>query len=289
MKKILVLFISLLVITNVLMPTVAAKENVQASPFIEKIKDFFKSIKLINNTINFIKNIFGLVEDQPGESADGDGSSGQTEYYEPYIYVKGEDPKDAKPTDNGISVNIKDFDITYETEDDTFEFDISFYGTTSGDVYACYWIMVAYFDDGTSSYYNVWNGPRNQQDITLYDNTFDLTFYGKGPGGFSDWSKFEGRRFVTGDVGDNEDVVFDYEDEDNYEKIPTDFVLYVRAFSDEDLTQWNQDSISLFDDMPNQIVGESEENQDTPGFEMIAFIAAIGILVLIYNKKKKSI
>ena len=286
MKKILVLFLSLLVMTNVLMPTVAAKESAQASPFIEKVKDFFKSIKFINNTINFIKNIFGLVEDQPEDYADGDGSSDQTTYYEPYIYVKGEDPQDAKPTDMSISVNIKDFDITYETEDDTFEFDISFLGTTSGDVYACYWIMVVYFDDGTSSYYNVWNGPRNQQDLTLYDNNFDLTFYGKGPGGFSDWSKFEGRQFITGDVGDNEEVVFAYEDEEDYEKIPTDFVLYVRAFSDEDLTKWNQDSVSLFDDMPNQIAGESEENQDTPGFEMIAFIFAIGLLVLIYKKKK---
>jgi len=285
MKKMLILVLILFVISTAIMPSAIAKSTVEASSFRDRVREFFQNIRFINNTINFIKNIFGLVEDGSENSEDNLDSSEQSTYFNPYLYVNEDDPKSAKPTDTSISVNIKDFDITYTTDDETFEFDIFFNGKTSGDVYACYWVMVAYFDDGTNSYQNVWNGPRNQQDLKLYDNVFDLTFYGAGPGGFSDWSTFEGRQFITGDIGDNEDVVFEYPENDDYEKLPTDYILYVRAFSDKDLTKWNQDSISLFDDLPDQIVGDSKEGNNTPGFEIISFIVAIGISIIVIKKK----
>ena len=93
---------------------------------------------------------------------------------------------------------------------------------------------------------------------------------------------------TTGDIDASEDVVFDYPDEEDYEKLPTDFVLYVRAFSDKDLTKWNQDSISLFDDLPDQIRTESEDENNTPGFEVISLIAALGVSVILFKKKSLS-
>ena len=295
MKKILILLLAMLMITTTIMPIITANSNIKTSlftktnrgPILDKIIEFFQNIPFINKTINFIKNLFGLVED---DSDNLDDSEHDT-YYEPYVQFNADDLS-SKPTDNSISVTIQDFDITYTTKDDTFEFDIFFNGKTTGDVYACYWIMVAYFDDGTNTYYNFWNGPRNQQDLEIYDNTFELTFYGTGPGGFTDWSTFKGRQYATGDIGEQDDVVFEIPKNDEYDKYPTDFVLYVRAFSDKDLTQWNQDSISLFDDMPESIYAEAIEGQDKgekkgiPGFEILAVIGAIGILLMFMKKKR---
>lgn len=304
MKKILILLLTMLMITTTIMPIITAKSNIETSqiinqknslrdtslftkinrgPILDKIVEFLKNIPFVNKTINFIKNLFGLVEDNSGDPE-------QDTYYEPYVQFSGNDPISSKPTDNSISVTIEDFDIIYTTKDDTFEFDIFFNGKTTGDVYACYWVMVAYFDDGTNTYYNFWNGPRNQQDLEIYDNTFELTFYGTGPGGFTDWSTFKGRQYVTGDIGEQDDMVFEIPENDDYDKYPTDFLLYVRAFSDKELTQWNQDSISLFDEVSGSMYAEAikgqEKEKGVPGFEIIAIITAMGISLILMRKKR---
>lgn len=265
------------------------KEN--RGPIIDGIIEFLKTIPFINRTINYIKNIFGLVEDGTNDSEDDI-------YYEPYYQSEANDPKSSRPTDTSISVTIKDFDITYTTTDNTFEFDMSFNGKTTGDVYACYWIMVTYFNDGTSSYYNLWNGP-NQKEIELFDTSFGLTFFGTGPGGYSDWSSFQGRQYITGPIGDQDEIPFEIDetpvevDEITQDKYAVDALLYVRAFSDKELTQWNQDSISLFDELSGSIYENPQENQGDktgkgiPGFEMISVIIVVIAMLIVIKRKNK--
>ena len=293
MKKIIIILVTILLISTAIMPTTLAKNTRTRGPFIEKIKEFFQGISFINNTLNWIKNIFGLVEAEPedehSDEKDNDNYVADITYYPPYQYISGGDPQDATPTDTSISVDIKNFDITYEEDEDgKFEFDIFFNGKTSGDVYCCLWVMVAYFDDGSNSYYNIWNGPRENRNIKYEDIRLDLTFFGTGANGKTDWSEFEGRQLTTGKISSSQDVVFEYPDNEDYEKRATDFVLYVRSFNDKELKEWNQDSISLFDDLPNQILGKSEGiGSGTPGFEIIALIGAIIICLILLNKKKQ--
>ena len=294
MKKILSIFLMMLVLISIILPNVTANDTTLTSqddnkgPFLDKIINFLKSRPLINRTINFFKGIFGMVDDLPK-------LPNPDEMYEPYLNDNGGDPKQASPTDNSISVTIKDFDIAYETTDDQFEFEISFNGKTSGTVYACYWTMIVYFDDGTNSFYNLWNGPATYPDIELYDNKFELTFTGTGPGGDTDWSSFEGRQYVSGKINDQSDIPFDTPDDD-LEKYPVDALLFVRAYSDEELTQWNQDSKSIFNELTNDfytdtIDDDDSDEEDSPiGMEFIAIIfiviVLVGIVIFIFMKKK---
>lgn len=260
-------------------------------PIMDGIIEFLKTIPFINKTINSLRNIFGLVEDSANDLEDDI-------YYAPFYQSDTNDPKSSKPTDTSISVTIKDFDITYTTTDNDFEFDMSFNGKTTGDVYACYWIMVTYFNDGTNSYYSLWNGP-NQKEIELFDTSFGLTFFGTGPGGYSDWSSFQGRQYIAGSIGDQDEIPFEIDetpvevDEITQDKYAVDALLYVRAFSDEELTQWNQDSISLFDELSGSIYENPQENQGDktgkgiPGFEMIFVIMAVIAMLIAIKRKNK--
>ncbi|OYT28426.1 hypothetical protein B6U98_05025 [Thermoplasmatales archaeon ex4572_165] len=265
-------------------------EKMTGGSIMDNFVEFLKNFPFINKTINSIRNIFGLVEDSSDDQEDGIN-------YEPFYQSDTNDPKSSKPTDTSISVTIEDFDITYTTTDDDFEFDVSFNGRTTGNVYACYWIIVSYFNDGTCSYYNMWNGP-NQKEIELSDTSFGLTFFGKGPGGYSDWSRFQGHQYMKGKIGDQDEIPVEIDktpvesEEITLDIYVVDTLLYVRAFSDKELTQWNQDSISLFDELSESMYNTPQRNQGdgpgkgTPGFEVLTLIASLGIVIIFIRKRK---
>jgi len=262
--------------------TFLSKDN--RGPILDRIIEFLKKIPFINRTINFIKNIFGLVEDTP-DLVGPDGG-----YYEPYYQDGGTEPGSEGPMDTSISVSIKSYDLKYTNDDNNFEFDMTFSGSTSGDVYACYWILVNYFDDGTNAYARIWMCPI-QTELDLSGYSFESTFMGTGPGGDDDWSTFKARQYANGVSVDQDKIPFDIPDS-NQDKSLRDVRLFVRAFSDKELTMWNQDSISLFDELSDTIYKDQKEDETgsedkgIPGFEILLVIVAICVALILLKKKK---
>ena len=300
MRKIQNIMIVILLLISILLPIVNANSSDQSLqnnnikntlfgngdrlPIVQKFIDFLKGIKIINNTINFFKNLLGIVDEIPDEPEDDS-------IYQPFYESDEKDPTKATPTDSSISVDIKNFEITYTTTDDTFEFDLSFNGQTTGDVYVCYWTIVTYFDDGTNSYYDLWNGPTNE-GIDFMKNTFQSTFAGTGPAGERDWSSFEGRQYIKGNIEDQDEVPYE-PDEYTIEKYPVDAKLFVRAFSDSELTKWNQDSRSIFDDLYGTINYDSEDDEDDDnegditGILIIVALIVVALIVVVFIMRKK--
>lgn len=301
MRKLSSLFLMLVIISTALLPIITAKianeksfqgndgkislvKRDKKGPVLDRFINFLKKIPFLNRTLNFIKNFFGLVENTP-ELDDSDS------YYQPYYHAKN-GPNEESPTDTSISVTIKDFDVIYEREGEHFDFEIGFDGKTNGDVYACYYVMVAYFTDGTSTYYGTWNGPTDQPEIQYDDLTVGLKFYGTGSGGKSDWSTFKGRQYSNGIITDEDETQI-VVPKDTSGKQAKDYILHVRAFSDKELTKWNQDSKSLFDDLsgilyePKSEKDEKDEKDSViPGFETMFLLLAIGVVLMFLRKKK---
>lgn len=290
MKKILITLVILLLIVTTFVNMANAKTDVQNNfyrarqrgPLLDKLVDFLKKIPFINKTINFLKSLLGLREDADNieEVDDFDGG------YKPY-YQDVNEPGSETPTDTGISVSIKNFDLQYTNEENYLEFDMTFSGSTSGDVYACYWITVSYYDDGTSDYANIWMSPIKESNVDIADYSFESTFIGTGPDGDNDWSTFRGRQYVSGAI--NLDEAPFYTPKTKQDKTLEDVRLYVRAFSDKDLNKWNQDSISMMDELTGTVYADTEKDKEDdglPGFELMLFIAAISISLILLKKRK---
>lgn len=289
MKKILIFLVITLLIATTFVTVANAKINKKNKfitsnrdgPFLDKIINFLKRIPFINKTINFLKNLFGLAEEiediNPPEDFDRE--------YDVYFQDPDTEPGSEKPTDKTLSVNIKNFDLDYSDKGDYLEFDLNFDGFTSGDVYACYYIMVNYYEDGSSDYANLWIGPMKQSELGMADYSFELTFEGTGPEGNNDWSSFKARQYFSGVVNLN-DIPFEIPEE-NQKKTLEDVRLYVRAFSDKELTQWNQDSISIMNEMTETVYEEPDEDDSgIPGFEIFLLIVAFAIALIIWRKNK---
>jgi len=254
----------------------------EKGPILDRIINFFKKIPFINKTINFFKNLFRLVEG-PEDFSDVEEFD---ERYGIYYQDMKTEPGSEKPTDTSISVSIKNFDLKYIEQEKKIEFDMTFDGTTSGDVYGCYYILVSYFDDGTTAFANVWMTPLKGSKLNMAGYSMELTFIGTGPQGDNDWSGFKARQYFNG-VLDLDKKLFNIPDK-NMDKTLKDVKLFVRAFSDKDLTKWNQDSISIMSEMKDTVYEEPKEDDDkaTPGFELFVLITAF-VIILFFLKKRK--
>ncbi len=292
MKKLLIALIIICILGSVFVNLASAKTNREnklflqsrENSFLNKIIDFLKKIPFINKTINFFKNLFGLVENIENLP--------EYEYteknYNPYYQNADIGPGSQLPTDTSISVSINSFNLDYVDDENTFEFDMTFGGSTSGSVYGCYWILVNYFDDGTTAYSTIWMSPI-QTEMNMEGYSIESTFIGTGSGGDNDWSSFRARQFVAGNSVDLEKIPFEIT-MPNQGKTLSDVRLYVRAFSDEDLTQWNQDSISVMNKMTGSVYESpkdknEEADKGIPGFEIILLLAAFGVAIMLYKKR----
>jgi len=302
MKKILSFLLIITIFLSILMPVINANsiddksqnnslsQNRRDLPIINKIKEFFMRIPFINKTVNYIKGLLGL-EDEITDMLD------DLFEYEPFYESNEKDPKTSTPTDSSLSVKINNFDIKYKTTEDEFEYEMSFDGTTTGDVKVCYWTIVIYFDDGTNSYYRLWNGPPVDQDeVNIPGSTIQSTFKGTGPGGDTDWSSFKGRQYIKSEITDQDDIPYDPDEyDDEVDKYPVDSMLFVRAFSDEELTKWNQASKSIFNEMYGSSFTKQNENKDEEnvinsnimiiGIILIVIIVIIVVALLFMRKK----
>jgi len=259
-------------------------------PLIDKIIDFLKKIPIINKTIIFFKNLFNFTD---SEKLD-DYEDKQDLYNIPFYEGDKTDPGKANPTDNSISVKINNFNFDFKKIDNSNNIiEWSFNGDTTGNVVACYWIMVEYFKDGTSTYTPYyWNQPMDSGNIPIGK----FYFKGKGPGGNTDWSRFE----MYMQIENTYDLDYSYLqfiDQEVLNKEIRDIVLYVRAFSDKELTMWNQDSISVKEELlsdfqeegmyrPSGDKGNDEKGiiPGIPGFELLFLLIALFLVIIIKKK-----
>jgi len=202
-----------------------------------------------------------------GDGGGGDGGGGDD---------KGIDPATETPTDTSIQVGITKADYSMKEKEDTYEISILVQGTTSG-VDHCEFVEVDYYADGS-------------HDEVYWEEAFDTSF-----GGLTSHFKATSDNWKTWEYkveGSISKSLWDSDDSSGEE--PTKAVIYIRAFSDAGETKWNQAS----KDITSQVKGggdgtddKKDDDNDSPGFEAIFTIIALGAVVIIsrvyYRRKQR--
>ena len=199
------------------------------------------------------------------------------------------DPTTHAPTDESIGVSIGSYGAEFDDSGDKVEMEINVEGSTSGTVVRCAMTTVTYFKNGS---YEVggWDvGPYDNPEITSVGFTSESYFKGVDGEGNDDWSSW-GYRLYFGILEELYDLYDRYSNmgmDPGYDmdvENVTSVVLVVRAFSDEEMTMWNQDTRDVTDEYKAFISGESTSKDDEgwlPGFELfgavVAFIAVAGL------------
>lgn len=246
-------------------------------------------------------------ENDPGDD-DTDDDDDDPEYNDDEMYAPDEeyensnDPATETPTDLSISVDIESFDFDYTKGDTHEEWSEEMAGTTSGSVFTCAFTKVFYLKDGsTSGECSVqieWTtGPYNLPKMTMTNTEMQQYFKGMGDGGADDWSQWEeyywGKAPVDESDGDRGSCV----DMDEVDYV----MIFVRAFSDEDFNNWNQDSMDITDyykgatgddddtdddDTSGDGNETDEDEEDTPGFGMLIISASLVAAVFMIRRRK---
>ena len=187
------------------------------------------------------------------------------------------DPTEETPTDEAIEVSIDSYGMDLSDSGEYVEVEVEVDGTTSGTVVKCAWTTVTYMKDGTYEVESWEIGPEDMERVTYENFTFGSYFKGTGSGGEDDWSTWGYNIYAKMPKEEYEEN----NQEMDMENV-TKMVWVVRAFSDDDMTMWNQDTKDVTDKFKAVMDGEStDDDDDLPGFELfgavVAFIAVAGI------------
>ena len=187
------------------------------------------------------------------------------------------DPTEETPTDESIEVSIGSYGVDFSESNELIKMEIKVDGTTSGTVVKCAMTTVTYMKDGTYEVESWEIGPEEMERVTFENFTIENYFKGKGSGGEDDWSTWGYYVYAKMPKEEFEDNNQE-EDMENVSRV----VWVVRAFSDDDMTMWGQDTKDVTDMYKAVMDGEStNDDDDLPGFELfgavVAFIAVAGI------------
>ncbi len=196
------------------------------------------------------------------------------------------DPTTHTPTDESIEVSIDFYGAEFDDSGDHVEMEIGATGSTTGTVVKCAMTIVTYMKNGT---YEVgeWDvGPYDEPETTSYGVTLESYFKGINGEGDDDWSSWGFKMYIgvleeLYNLSMNMGMDFGYEmNVENVSRV----VMVVRAFSNDDMTMWNQDTKDVTDEYKAFISGESTSKDDDgglPGFELfgavVAFVAVAGL------------
>ncbi len=195
------------------------------------------------------------------------------------------DPRTETPTDNSISVEIEDVSFDYDVTEEHMTIEVKITGTTSGNVDHCSNLMITYDENGDPEDLddNEWEeGPDGFDRMTMFGYTMEQHFRGTGDGGEDDWSKWEFYVYMDGPFDENMSMV----DEDELEEGKS-AVFFVRAFSDEAETMWNQDEKDVTDEITGAMTGGDDD--DSPigaALIILGFIAAAGVITVFSGRRK---
>ncbi|MBN1538687.1 MAG: hypothetical protein JW939_00970 [Candidatus Thermoplasmatota archaeon] len=189
------------------------------------------------------------------------------------------DPKTETPTDDSISVDIKTASFEYEVTEEHMTVEIKITGTTSGDVHHCSNVMITYDENGDPEDLEdaEWEvGPDVTERMTFLGYTIEQYFGGKGDGGEDDWSKWEFYVYMDGPFDENM-TLFDTDDMEDKTA-----VFYLRAYSDESETGWNQASRDMTDEI------KDDDEKDSPGLSLILVLASVAAAAIIigYGRRR---
>lgn len=238
-----------------------------------------------------------------GGSSSGDAEDNEPintdDMYTPDVeYKNSADPETENPTDSSISVNILDSAVSMDEEGDYEEFEESIDGTAAGEIVYGAIAKVFYMKDGS-----VWDvewtmGPMNLPRFTSEGRTIEMYFKGTGDDGKDDWSEWGHHLYMKRPSVESGKIEIDSNgtcvDFDEVEKVK----VFVRVFSDEELTKWNQDSIDLTSEYldpsgdggdDDDMEGEDESEEKTPGFGMalaVGSIFGITAVIVLMNRRK---
>lgn len=194
------------------------------------------------------------------------------------------DPATETPTDDSISVEIKDVSFDYDVSDEEMEIEIKISGTTEGDIHHCSNTMITYDGEGDPDEDSGdWSkGPDITERMTFMGYTMEMYFKGTGDGGDTDWSEWEFYMYMQGPYDENMTEDFDPEQIEEDAKM----VHYVRAFADEDETKWNQDSRDVTKEIMDNINGGSDDSPMGTELVLLGSLIALSIGFFLYGRKK---
>lgn len=216
-----------------------------------------------------------IINDPSGTGPVDDDDDDEWTY--PEEYETEGDPTEETPTDESIEVSIDSYGMDFSDSGENIEIEVKVGGTTSGTVVKCAWTTVTYMKDGTYEVESWEVGSEEMERITYENFTYEMYFKGKGSGGEDDWSTWGYYTYAKMPKEEYEENVPD-EDMENVTKM----VWVVRAFSDDEMTMWDQDTKDVTDKFKAIMDGEStDDDDDLPGFELfgavVAFISVAGI------------
>lgn len=290
-------------------PTIAMDED--TATFTINKSDVEASTSFVLIEVNTLDNGFNSDQVETGSDPgddDTDDDDDDPEYNDDEMYAPDEeyensnDPATETPTDLSISVDIESFDFDYTKGDTHEEWSEEMAGTTSGSVFTCAFTKVFYLKDGsTSGECSVqieWTtGPYNLPKMTMTNTEMQQYFKGMGDEGADDWSQWEeyywGKAPVDESDGDRGSCV----DMDEVDYV----MIFVRAFSDEDFNNWNQDSMDITDyykgaagddddtdddDTSGDGNETDEDEEDSPGFGMLIISASLIAAIFMIRRRK---
>ena len=172
---------------------------------------------------------------------DFQGGGGGDDDTPPNLYLPPEeDPADATPSDESISVTIDDFQATYSAGSSQYQYEQEASGTGDVAIYKCAYTLVTYYKNGDPQFSSWETGPKETSQ-SYGGHTYEETFGGVDELG--NWENWEWYFKSTGPVDSSSTP--DYWDDPNYWEAVENVVFYVRAFDDEG--DWNQDSMDVTD------------------------------------------
>ena len=192
-----------------------------------------------------------------------------------FPFVSAVDPSEEIPTDTSISVTIEKaiFEVK-ELGKGFAEITINVTGKTEGNVHHCGIALVAYYKNGTSTFSEFIRGP-----IYVPVKEAPIIFIGTGKNdSWETWRFYNKQKIEKKKIGINESQL-PYVDS---------FKIWVRAYSDENETLWNQTYVDLTEKIKGKLEEIYEENLPFFLFFVISImiIAFIAITLFTFRKKK---
>ena len=179
------------------------------------------------------------------------------------------DPKNENPTDDSISITINNVSFEIKDKGNGFaEITLEVSGKTYGEVNHCGIAFITYFKNGTTNYGGVFvNGP-----INVPSEDAPVKFIGTGVNGsWSTWRFYNHQTIEKDKVGINESQL-PYVDS---------FMIWTRAYTDENGLLWNQSSKNVTEIVKAQIekfyTADKEDGKTT--FPLIYYFIIIFLVI----------
>lgn len=199
--------------------------------------------------------------------------------------AEGTDPDKETATDDTIDIKIEDVDYKLEWVGlNKIKLVIAFTGTTTTTGNATVdhigsSMVTTYFENGTVEGGVVEEYPADGVDVSEEELVIKVTPLA------DNWTKWkvEYETIIEITIDETGNISADLPKVDKSK-------IFVRAYSDGEGSNWTQDSADITSEFKNQwnsLLGLNEDDDDSPGFTLIATIASISLFAIIGSNNRK--